>query len=167
MAVGRAVPRTVAGDVAALATTIAGETNISAAVVVPSVGEADVKRTHIKVTGTAVRDVLAAIDTNGANVAVGAASAGNFTITVDGQTTANIAYNAAASAVKSALEALSTVILATVSGTGSAADPWVCTVDDDGSERTITVADVDLTGGSLTVTTPIANVQILPGTTPA
>lgn len=42
--------------------------------------------------------------------------AGTFTLTYSGQTTANIAYNAAASAIESALEALSNITSVTVAG---------------------------------------------------
>lgn len=56
-------------------------------------------------------------------VSLGSPTAGNFTLTYNGQTTANIAYNAAASAVQSALQALSGVSTnATVSG--SAGGPY-------------------------------------------
>lgn len=166
MAVGRAVPRTIAGDLGSLATSIAAKPAISAAVVVPSLGEVDVLRPHIKVTGTAVKDVRAAIDTNSFNVDHGGSTSGNFTLTVDGVATGNIAYNASAATVKSDLEGLSTVVLATVTGTGTVADPFVVTLDDTGSERTCSGTDVDLAGGSgLTVSTPVDNVQILPGST--
>ena len=63
-------------------------------------------------------------------VDVGAATGGTFTLTVGGQTTANIAYNASTSTVDSALVALSTVVAVTVTGTGTIADPWIVTFDD-------------------------------------
>lgn len=79
-------------------------------------------------------------------VTIGAATAGTFTLTVGGQTTAGIAYNAAASAVKSALEALSTVGAgnATVTGTG----PYSVTLTNGG---TLTGSGAGLTGGSFNV----------------
>ena len=52
--------------------------------------------------------------------------AGSFTLTFDGRTTAPIAYNAAGSAIKTALEALGGFTVA-VTGTGTAADPWLIT----------------------------------------
>lgn len=52
----------------------------------------------------------------------GTATGGTFTLTFDGQTTGVIAYNAAASAVETALEALSNIDDVTV--TGSAGGPW-------------------------------------------
>jgi hypothetical protein len=45
----------------------------------------------------------------GANVQLGGATGGTWTVTYNGQTTSNLAYNANAAAVKAAVEALSTV----------------------------------------------------------
>lgn len=56
-------------------------------------------------------------------VTLGSPSAGNFTLTYNGQTTGNIVFNAAASAVQTALQGLSTVgVNATVQG--SAGGPY-------------------------------------------
>ncbi|MFJ1454693.1 hypothetical protein [Nocardia sp. N2S4-5] len=55
-------------------------------------------------------------------------TAGTFTLTVGGQTTTGIAYNAAASAVQSALEALSTVGTGNAVVTGSAGGPYSVTL---------------------------------------
>ncbi len=79
-------------------------------------------------------------------VALGSPSAGNFTLTVGGETTAPIAYNAAASAVKSALELLSTVDTATV--TGSAGGPYSITLASGG---VLTGSGAGLTGGTFSV----------------
>jgi len=57
-------------------------------------------------------------------VSLGTPSAGTFTLTYKGQTTSTIAYNAAASAVQSALEALSTIEVGEVAITGSAGGPY-------------------------------------------
>ena len=57
------------------------------------------------------------------NVNIGSAAGGTFTLTVDTATTAAINWNAAAADVQTALS--NAVVLATVSGTGSTADPWV------------------------------------------
>lgn len=55
----------------------------------------------------------------------GSPTGGNFTLTLSGQTTANIAYNAPPNAVESALKALSNVNDATgVAVTGSPGGPW-------------------------------------------
>ncbi|MEC4616195.1 hypothetical protein [Tsukamurella tyrosinosolvens] len=56
--------------------------------------------------------------TNFTVTVTGSPTGGTFTLTVGGQTTAAIAYNATATAVKAALEALSNVDSATVTGTG-------------------------------------------------
>lgn len=61
MAVGLVIPKNVAQNLSTLATALAGEVNISSAVVVPSQGEPDVKRHHVKVTGTAGADITNAI----------------------------------------------------------------------------------------------------------
>ncbi len=54
----------------------------------------------------------------------GSPSGGNFRLTYRGQTTPDIAHNAAASAVQAALEALSTVGAGNVAVTGSAGGPY-------------------------------------------
>lgn len=58
----------------------------------------------------------------------GSPTGGTFTLTVAGQTTTGIAYNAAASAVQSALEALSTVGSGNAVVTGSAGGPYSVTL---------------------------------------
>lgn len=95
------------------------------------------------------KDVFARVQTgmpSAWTVTIGSASAGNFTLTVGGQTTANIAYNAAASAVKSALELLTTVSTATV--TGSAGGPYSVSLADGG---VLTGSGTGLTGGSFAI----------------
>jgi hypothetical protein len=57
----------------------------------------------------------------------GVPTGGTFTLTFDGQTTATIAYNAAASAVTSALLALSNLDTGDVTVTGSAGGPFTVT----------------------------------------
>lgn len=77
----------------------------------------------------------------------GSPTGGTFTLTVSGQTTAGIAYNAAATAVKSALEALSTV--STVTVTGSNGGPYSITLADGGA---LTGSGASLTpSGTVTV----------------
>lgn len=73
----------------------------------------------------------------------GTPTGGDFTLTVNGQMTAVIAHNAAAAAVKAALEALSTVTTATV--TGSAGGPYAVTLANGG---TLSGSGAGLTGGS-------------------
>lgn len=93
----------------------------------------------------------------------GSPTGGTFTITFEGQTTAAIAYNAAASAVKSALEALSNVDLVNVTGgalPGTAVDiefRGIC----GRSDRTQLTTTNSFTGGSApntTITTPTPGV---------
>jgi ribosomal protein S11 len=82
------------------------------------------------------------------------ATSGNFTLTFNGQTTGSIAFDAAASAVQSALEALSNIASGDVVVTGSAGGPWDVEfrgtyLGTNVSEMTAT--DVDLAGGGTTV----------------
>lgn len=79
------------------------------------------------------------------------ATGGTFTLTYSGQTTGNIAYNAAASAVQSALEALSNIGVGEAVVTGSDGGPWTVTFAGTlgGTNLTQMVADgALLTGGS-------------------
>lgn len=82
------------------------------------------------------------------------ATGGNYTITWEGQTTGNIAYNANAATILSALEALSNVAPGdlTVTGTG----PWVVKPTSTGAwaetDITATINTGGLTGGSATLT---------------
>jgi len=81
-------------------------------------------------------------------VALGGATAGTFTLSLRGKTTAGIAYNAAASAVKTAIVALDDGIeAADVTVTGSAGGPYTVTVP-----GVLTGSGAGLTGGALTVT---------------
>ena len=65
------------------------------------------------------------IATSTATVTVGSASGGTFTLDVDGVITAPIAWNAAAADVEAAVVAALGAGSATVTGSGSIADPWV------------------------------------------
>lgn len=80
----------------------------------------------------------------------GSPTGGTFTLTLSGQTTAAIAYNAAASAVQSAIAALSTVGSGNVAVSGSAGGPYTVTFQ--GSLAHTNVAQMtatsSLTGGS-------------------
>ncbi|MFT4202194.1 hypothetical protein [Gordonia sp. (in: high G+C Gram-positive bacteria)] len=75
----------------------------------------------------------------------GTPSGGTFTLTVGGQTTSGIAYNATNSAVKTALEALSSVGAGNVTVTGSAGGPFTVTLPNGG---TLTASGSGLTGGT-------------------
>lgn len=84
------------------------------------------------------------------------ATGGTFTLTESAQTTAAIAYNASASAVRAAILAAftSTVSACTVTGAGTAASPWVITMlGVNGLSQPFMTANAgSLTGGAGTVT---------------
>lgn len=163
MATAQVVPNTVAQQLSTLETSLAAKPGVTATTIVPDDAVRGSTLTpHVYVTGDSTDEISAAVDSNVRLVDHGGASGGTFDLTVDGQTASAIAYNAAASAVKSALEALSTVSTATVTGTGTVADPFVITLDDTGSTRTVTGDGASLTGGTgLTVSTPVSNCEIV------
>lgn len=78
----------------------------------------------------------------------GTPDGGTFTITVAGQTTSALAYNAAAATVQTAVRLLSTVgeTLATV--TGSAGGPYTIVFDTSLGAMTVTASGASLTGGT-------------------
>jgi len=78
----------------------------------------------------------------------GSPTGGTFTLTYGGQTTAGIAYNAAASAVQSALTALSSIGSGNVAVTGSAGGPYSVTFQ--GSLAHTNVAQMTASGAGLT-----------------
>jgi hypothetical protein len=79
----------------------------------------------------------------------GGPTGGTFTLTFAGQTTAGIAYNAAASAVQSALEALSNVEPGDVTVTGSTGGPYTLTwASARGNVAQVTANGAALTGGT-------------------
>jgi hypothetical protein len=82
----------------------------------------------------------------------GTPTGGSFTITWSGQTTAAVAYNATAAAVKSALEALSNVNVGDVTTAGGALPGTPVTVTFTGQYAGVNVAQMtttdSLTGGS-------------------
>ena len=79
---------------------------------------------------------------------------GTFTLTFDGQTTSALAYNATASQVEAALEALPNITNVTVTGSGTSSDPWVVTFVDPGDQdvKQLTADDSNLSG-TTTITT--------------
>ncbi len=89
------------------------------------------------------------------SLAVTSASGGTFTLTYAGQTTAAIAYNAAASAVQSALEALSNIEVGDVVCAGGALGSAPVTITFGGSLDGLNVAQItatsSLTGGGAAV----------------
>ena len=104
-------------------------------------------RAYVRVAG------VGSLIENDQVVAIGGATAGNFTLTYKGQTTANIAFNATPAAVQSALQLLSTIGTNNVLVSGTA-PTWTCrfvgTLANDTTALTINGAG--LTGGTPTVT---------------
>lgn len=85
----------------------------------------------------------------------GSPTGGTFTITVNGQTTAGIAFNAAASVVQTAVALLSTVGAGNVLVTGSAGGPYTLTFANKlGYSLTFTSSGAGLTGGTSPAATP-------------
>jgi hypothetical protein len=81
---------------------------------------------------------------------------GTFTLTFQGQTTAGIAYNAAASAVQTALEALSNIGVGEATVTGAAGGPWTVTFSGALASldlQEMTGSETNLTGNSIAVAT--------------
>lgn len=97
----------------------------------------------------------------------GTPTGGTFTLTFSGQTTAAIAYDAAAAAVQSALEALSNIDVGdvTVGGGAGPGTPWTVTFGGNYAAQDVTVmtAAGSFTGGTspaIAVTTPTPGVGI-------
>lgn len=82
------------------------------------------------------------------------ASSGTFRFRFRGQETADIAYNASAATVETALELLTALVNVTVTGVGTSGDPWVITFVDPGSEDVglLGAVDTGLAGGVTTIT---------------
>lgn len=67
---------------------------------------------------------------------VDAATAGTYTVTFDGATSATIAYNASAATTKAAIEATTSGLsLSSFSGAGTLASPWTFTVSSDTADH--------------------------------
>lgn len=100
------------------------------------------------VTVETLQQGRAAVDQQTRLTVPSAASGGTFTITVDGQTTSGIAYNAAASAVQTALEALSNVASGDALVSGDAGGPYLITFTQafSGDAVTVTASGAALTG---------------------
>lgn len=80
----------------------------------------------------------------------GSPDGGTFTVTVNGQTTAGVAYNATAGTLQTALEALSNVAPGDVTVTGSAGGPYTLTWGGAHANENMTVSSsgASLTGGT-------------------
>lgn len=92
----------------------------------------------------------------------GTVTAGTFTLTYSGQTTGNIAYNATASAVQTALEALSNIAVGDVSCSGGPLPGTPVDVTFTGNLAATNVTQMTstdtLTGGSTSISTTTAGV---------
>jgi hypothetical protein len=98
-------------------------------------------------------------------VTLAGATGGTFTLSFGGQSTAGIAYNAAASAVQSALEALSTIGAGSVKVSGSAGGPY--DVEFRGRHAQTNVALMTSNATGLTGTTPsVTLTEQTPGAAP-
>lgn len=94
-------------------------------------------------------------------VTLTAATGGTFTLTLAGQTTAAIAFNASAAAVQTALEALSNVVPGDLSVTGADGGPYTIIFGgnfDSEDVATLVADNANLTGSghAIAVTTPTA-----------
>ena len=78
----------------------------------------------------------------------GAPAGGTFTLSYKGQTTTGIAYNAASSAVQSALNALSTIGANGVTVSGSTGGPYTVTFAANKNAEQMTASGSSLTGGT-------------------
>jgi len=90
-------------------------------------------------------------------VSLGSPSLGNFTLSYGGQTTANITYNAAASAVQSALALLSSIPSGDVAVSGSNGGPYTVTLSGAiaTSSNALSGSGSGLTGGTFAVTSDV------------
>jgi len=97
-----------------------------------------------------IRTVTSTQNSQQWNLTNGGASAGTFTLTLNTETTAGIAYDATMAAVQSALEALASVTAGDVVVSGSDGGPWIITMAGDLaniSTNTLTYDGGGLTGG--------------------
>lgn len=108
-------------------------------------------------------DSITVFDTTawlGFSVTIGTNTAGSYTLTIGGQTTATIAFGAAASVVESTVEAACATLLGlttaqvapyvSVTGTGAVATPWVVTLSGPLAKYAsgVTATLTGLTGGA-------------------
>ncbi|MGE5775988.1 MAG: hypothetical protein ACM33V_07195, partial [Chloroflexota bacterium] len=110
---------------------------------------------------TVVAASVTPLDTVTFNVDIGSATGGTFTLTVDAATTAAINWNAAAADVQTALANAS--VTATVTGSGSSADPWVIVFAS--APTTVTIDGASLTQPAAPTLVPVF--AVIPGTMPA
>lgn len=99
---------------------------------------------------------------NNYTVSLGSPTAGTFTLTFNGQTTAGIAYNATAAAVQSALALLSSVPAGSIIVTGPTGGPYGIQYTSvlAGSALAITGSGTGLTGGTFAVAPGVGNHEL-------
>lgn len=83
---------------------------------------------------------------------VAGATGGTFTLSWNGQTTAGIAWNASAATVETAVELLTTVDNATVTGSGTVGSPWKIEINTPAVRSVLTGSGASLTPGGATLT---------------
>ena len=88
------------------------------------------------------------------------ASSGTFTLTYSDVVSAAIAYNASAATVETAIEGLSNVTAATVTGSGTSSTPWVIRFVTDTGSGIMTAGDGSLVGGTSTVTLATIDISV-------
>jgi hypothetical protein len=147
-----------AGDAAALAT-VTSQYGIVSPETIARIAYTFGQSTYIIRTSAAVSPTAAANEVQ--SVIATGATAGNFTLTFDGETTANIAYNANAAAVQSALEALSNINPGDVTVAGGALPGTAVTITFGGQYANTNVPQMTadssgLTGGTAVVSTTTA-----------
>ena len=87
---------------------------------------------------TGVTDVAPFSETFAVYLAANVKRPNAFTLTVSGETTSLIDFDATAAEVETAVEALAGITAATVTGTGVNGDPWLITIDNPLQHHTIT-----------------------------
>lgn len=97
------------------------------------------------------------LETQSVSITGGTPESGNFTLTFDGETTGNIAFDATASQLQSALEALDNIQSGDVSCSGGPLPGSAVTVQFqgrlEGAVPEMTASDVDLSAGSPAIST--------------
>jgi hypothetical protein len=92
-------------------------------------------------------------------------SSGNFTLTFNGETSANIGYNATAANVRTALEAMTPIGTGNVSVTGNAGGPW--TIQFIGNLANTNVGQLSGNAGTLNNSAAVTVSTLQAGVTPA
>jgi hypothetical protein len=143
-----------AGDAAAQ-TAVATQYGIAGSETIARIAYKYGQSTYIIQSTTAVSPVSAANEVQ--SVIATGASNGNFTLTFDGETTANIAYNANAAAVQSALEALSNINPGDVTVAGGPLPSTAVTITFGGQYANTNVPQMTANSGGLTGGTAVVS----------